>query len=99
MLWDIPYSKNSNLIPRNSIFIVPSSRPPYKIKIQLIPINFGLTIIFNLVLLGLVDFWSYSLYIATYSKKKVYLRGIVDKGEIILEFIILDVIELGNQHT
>ena len=29
--------------------------------------------------------------------KKVYLRGIVDKGEIVLEFIILDVIELINQ--
>jgi hypothetical protein len=28
MLWDIPYTKNSNVIPRNSVFIKHALRPP-----------------------------------------------------------------------
>jgi hypothetical protein len=44
-LWDIPYSKNSNVIPGNSVFIGHASRTPRKIKIQLIATKCGLTII------------------------------------------------------
>jgi hypothetical protein len=45
MLWDIPYSKNSNVILGNSVFIGHASRPPYRIKIQLNAAKFGLKII------------------------------------------------------
>jgi hypothetical protein len=45
MLWDIPYSKNSNVIFGNSVFIDHTSRPPCRIKIQLNAAKFGLKII------------------------------------------------------
>jgi hypothetical protein len=35
MLWDIPCSKNRNVIPEISVFIGHASRPPKRIKIQL----------------------------------------------------------------
>ena len=34
MLWDIPYSKNSNVITRNSVLIGHASRPSYRIQLK-----------------------------------------------------------------
>jgi hypothetical protein len=41
MLWDIPYSTNSNVIPGISIMMGHSRRPPQRIPIQLNVTKFG----------------------------------------------------------
>ena len=45
MPWDIPYPKNSIIIPRISVFMGHAKRAPYRIKIQLNATKFGLKII------------------------------------------------------
>jgi hypothetical protein len=45
MLWDIPYSTNSNVIPGISIMMGHSRRPPQRIPIQLNVTKFGFQII------------------------------------------------------